>query len=45
LSPYMARITSVRLPLSNAKAKAELGWAPAYPTMRDGLAKTVSSAA
>jgi nucleoside-diphosphate-sugar epimerase len=45
LSPYMARITSVRLPLSNAKAKAELGWRPAYPTMRDGLAKTVSSAA
>lgn len=45
LSPYMARITSVRLPLSNAKARAELGWRPAYPTMRDGLAKTMSSAA
>ncbi len=45
LSPYMARITSVRLPLSNARAKAELGWRPAYPTMRDGLAKTMTSAA
>ena len=45
LSPYMARITSVRLPLSNARARAELGWQPAYPTMRDGLAKTMSSAA
>jgi 2-alkyl-3-oxoalkanoate reductase len=44
LSPYMARITSVRLPLSNAKARADLGWRPAYPTMRDGLS-TMSSAA
>lgn len=45
LSPYMARVTSVRLPLSNAKARAELGWRPAYPTMRDGLARTMSAAA
>lgn len=45
LSPFMARITSVRLPLSNAKARAELGWRPAYPTMREGLARTMSSAA
>jgi nucleoside-diphosphate-sugar epimerase len=45
LSPYMARITSIRLPLSNAKARAELGWRPAYPTMQDGLAKTMSRAA
>lgn len=45
LSPYMARITSIRLPLSNEPAKAELGWRPAYPTMRDGLARTLSSAA
>ncbi len=28
VSPYMARMTSVRLPLSNAKAKTELGWQP-----------------
>lgn len=45
LAPYMARITSVRLPVSNAPARAELGWRPAYPTMRDGLARTLSNAA
>lgn len=45
LSPYMARITAIRLPLSNAKARAELGWRPAYPTMQDGLARTMSGAA
>jgi len=38
VSPYMARMTSTRLPLSNLKAKTELGWRPKYPTMRDGLA-------
>jgi nucleoside-diphosphate-sugar epimerase len=45
LSPYMARVTSVRLPVSNAKARAELGWRPLYPTMRDGLARTMTNAA
>jgi nucleoside-diphosphate-sugar epimerase len=39
LSPYMARLLSVRLPLSNARARDELGWAPAYPTWREGLAQ------
>ena len=34
IAPYMARMTSIRMPLSNANAKAELGWRPAYPTMR-----------
>jgi nucleoside-diphosphate-sugar epimerase len=38
VSPYLARIVSVRLPLSNAKARADLGWRPRYPTYRDGLA-------
>ena len=33
------------LPLSNAKARAELGWRPAYPTIRDGLSRTVRRAA
>ena len=37
IAPYMARVTSVRLPLSNAKAREELGWRPAYPTFREGL--------
>jgi nucleoside-diphosphate-sugar epimerase len=44
LSPYMARLTSVRLPLSNERARAELGWRPAYPTMRDGLAAMTQAA-
>jgi 2-alkyl-3-oxoalkanoate reductase len=45
VAPYMARMTSVRMPLSNAKAKAELGWRPKYATMRDGLAQMLRHAA
>jgi nucleoside-diphosphate-sugar epimerase len=45
LSPYMARMLTMRLPLSNGKARAELGWRPSYPTIRDGLAATVRRAA
>src|SRR5262245_43452983 len=45
VAPYLARVTSVRMPLSNAKAKAELGWRPRYSTMRDGLAEMFSRAA
>jgi nucleoside-diphosphate-sugar epimerase len=45
LAPYMAKMTSMRLPLSNAKAKADLGWRPKYPTMRDGLADMLRRAA
>jgi nucleoside-diphosphate-sugar epimerase len=33
----MARMISLRLPLSNAKARAELGWQPLYPSIRQGL--------
>src|SRR5262249_23618469 len=44
-APYMARLTSLRMPLSNARAKAELGWKPKYATMRDGLAAMFSRAA
>jgi nucleoside-diphosphate-sugar epimerase len=36
---------SMRLPLSNAKARAELGWRPKFPTFRDGLSKSFSRAA
>jgi len=42
--PYMARVLAVRLPLSNVKARAELGWRPRYPTMREGLAQTLHRA-
>ena len=45
VAPYMARVTSVRLPLSNARAKAELGWRPRYPTVREGLAEMFRHAA
>jgi nucleoside-diphosphate-sugar epimerase len=38
VAPYMARMMSIQLPLSNAQAKAELGWRPKYSTMEDGLA-------
>jgi nucleoside-diphosphate-sugar epimerase len=44
-APYMAQITSVRLRLSNAGARAALGWRPAYPTIADGLSRTLSRAA
>jgi nucleoside-diphosphate-sugar epimerase len=44
-APYLARMTSVRMPLSNAKAKAELGWRPKYPTMREGVAQMFRHAA
>ena len=45
VAPYMSRVTSIRLPLSNQAAKAELGWRPKYPTMRDGLAEMFQHAA
>jgi nucleoside-diphosphate-sugar epimerase len=45
LTPYLARLTSVRLTLSNAKAREELGWRPAYASIHDGLAATLSNAA
>ena len=41
----MARMIALRLPLSNAKARAEMGWCPAYPTIRDGLRRTLRRAA
>jgi nucleoside-diphosphate-sugar epimerase len=37
IAPYLVQITSMRMPLSNAKAKAEFGWQPKYPTLRDGM--------
>jgi len=45
IAPYTARIASARMPLSNAKAKAELGWAPKYSTMQEGLAEMFPHAA
>lgn len=45
ISPYMARMISIRLPLSNVKAKTELGWHLKYKTMREGLAHMFHKAA
>lgn len=45
LMPYFASVISARVPLSNARARAELGWRPAYPTIRDGLARSLGRAA
>jgi len=45
VSPYLALMTSLRLPLSNAEARAALGWRPAFPTVQEGLAQTIARAA
>ena len=45
LAPYMARMFAIRLPLSNQKARVELGWRPRYPNIREGLSGVVSRAA
>jgi nucleoside-diphosphate-sugar epimerase len=45
IAPYMARVTSLRVSLSNAKARKELGWRPAYPTYREGLSDVLHHAA
>jgi nucleoside-diphosphate-sugar epimerase len=45
LAPYLAQVLSLRLPLSNAKARAELGWRPAFPNIREGSADVVRSVA
>jgi 2-alkyl-3-oxoalkanoate reductase len=45
VAPYLARMTSMQMPLSNASAKADLGWRPKYSTLRDGLAEMFRPAA
>jgi nucleoside-diphosphate-sugar epimerase len=45
VAPYLVRVTSVQLSLSNAKATQELGWRPKYPTLREGLAPMFRRAA
>jgi nucleoside-diphosphate-sugar epimerase len=45
VAPYTARLLTLRLPLSNEKARRELGWAPAFPSYREGLRHTVERAA
>jgi len=43
--PYLARVLSMRLALSNVKARRELGWAPMFPSYREGLRHTMARAA
>ena len=45
VAPYMARVMAIRMPLSNARAKAELGWQPKYPTIQQGVAQMFERAA
>jgi len=42
IAPLMAEAMSVRMPLSNAKAKRELGWQLAHPTVSDGMRDAAS---
>jgi nucleoside-diphosphate-sugar epimerase len=44
LAPYMARMIALRLPLSNERARVEMGWAPSFPTIREGLLQTLRHA-
>jgi nucleoside-diphosphate-sugar epimerase len=45
VAPYMARMISLRLPLSNQQARAALGWRPSFPNIRAGLAHSRGHAA
>jgi nucleoside-diphosphate-sugar epimerase len=43
LSPAALRFYAENKRVSNARAKAELGWRPAYPTYREGLAAILAA--
>jgi nucleoside-diphosphate-sugar epimerase len=45
VAPYMARLTSMQLDLSNARARVELGWQPRFATSRQGLTDMLAHAA
>lgn len=45
VAPYMMRVTSLQLSLSNTKAKKELNWRLRYPTLKEGLAQMFPRAA
>ncbi len=45
VAPYMARLLTVQLALANADARRDLGWAPAFPSYREGLRQTVARGA
>jgi nucleoside-diphosphate-sugar epimerase len=39
--PYLADVLTMRLPLSNRRAQAALGWRPQFSTTREGLEDVV----
>jgi nucleoside-diphosphate-sugar epimerase len=45
VAPYRARMLALRLPLSNERARLELGWRPSFPTLSEGLRQTLTHAA
>jgi nucleoside-diphosphate-sugar epimerase len=42
-APMLAQFASMRLPLANARAKRELGFAPRFANYRDGLAEVIAA--
>ena len=44
-APYMARLFMMQVRLSNARAREDLGWAPMFPSYREGLRQTITKAA
>lgn len=42
-APYATFAVTSKTPVSNAKAKAALGWVPLYPTYREGLAQVAAA--
>jgi nucleoside-diphosphate-sugar epimerase len=44
-APYMAGLITKQVPLSNVKARRELGWSPKFPTYREGLTQMMGRAA
>jgi nucleoside-diphosphate-sugar epimerase len=43
VSSYLAQMANTNLRASNARIKAELGWKPEYPTIREGVASIASA--
>jgi nucleoside-diphosphate-sugar epimerase len=44
-APYMARLFTLQVRLSNARAREDLGWTPTFPSYREGLRHTITQAA
>ena len=41
IAPMAVAVLGARIPISNAKAKRELGWSPRFPTYREGIEDVV----